>query len=426
MYINYKRAPYCSSKWIIVAPIIVEIGVLLSEFILNGTAYSQFLMLPLLLYYVYRVMKHKEDTDKATEAQIIEKKLQDSFIKLANENQEDIIAKEYFIIVPKERYLSIKRFMLVVLGNGDVYRYEVTCAKDNGFRIKSQATLCTDEKELVLVQKYTRKFSDNPKATAERIMALLAAGILTLGLVIIALVLWLGNITIWIKYVVYILIADFFLACIIISILNLFERKGKIVRTMYKIAIWNVSVWWFMIKLIFPSMLIWIGFIFVVIFPFSIVFLLLKGLSMAFPLSEQTILFVALSVGAIISAHYPKPIFALISQLLAANGHRYEKYFPMMVEYVYKPENLQFTVYLLYVMYLSFSTIYRFQTGGQPIWGNDTDLAVLESFLMFVAFSNMKVKHKATKLKFSELFKIMFAMWTTHDDKEDKLDSEIQ
>lgn len=426
MYFNYERAPYISSKWMIYAPIIVEISVLLSEFLSSGTAYFQLLTIPLLLYYVYRVMKHKEDIDKAKEAQIVEDKLQKSISELANGDDNSIIAKDYFIIVPKEEYLSIKRCMLVVLVNGDVYRYGVEHAEDDGFVINTQATLCTDEKELALVKKYTRKLHKNAKAGIEIIMSLLAAGILIFGLAIVVSVLWFGSRTAWLKYVGYALMGDLLGAIILATVLSLFEKKGKFVGALYKAAILNLQILWLMIQLVFPSMLILMGLIFVIFLPFSIVNIVLRIIASEVFLNEETIMFISLSMGAIISAHYTKPLFALISRLLTANGHRHEKYFPMMVEYVYKPANIQFLVYFLYVAYLSISTVYRLQTGGLPIWESDTDLAVLESFLVFVAFSNMKAKHESTKFKFSELFKIMWAMWTTHDYDGNEKDEEKQ
>lgn len=254
------------------------------------------------------------------------------------------------------------------------------------------------------------------KAKTDRTMGLLAIGILVVGFVLVSLVLWMGNTLPWMKYVGYAVMADFFIALILSSVLEMFKKKGKILRAIDHVAIWNLQIYWIVIQLIFPSMLIITGVIFIILLPFSAVNLFLKGLAKEIALCEQSILFISLSIGAIISAHYTKYLFPLITRLLTANGHRYEKYFTILVEYVYNPANLQFVVYFLYVVYLSVSTIYRFQTGGQPIWGNDTDIAVLESFLVFVAFSNMKAKHEATKLKFSDLFRIMFAMWTTRDD----------
>lgn len=264
------------------------------------------------------------------------------------------------------------------------------------------------------MKKITRKSEKEIKLAAERKMGVAAAGILGIGLILIVLTLWLGANTEWMKILGYILMADVVISIVLLSVLDLFKKKGKIVSTIEKVVQWNLLLLWMMIQLVFPSMLILFGLLFVVFAPFSVINILLKE----FELTPPTVLFVSLSVGAIISAHYSKPLFAWINGALTRNDHRYEKYFPMLIEYVYKPANIQFVVYFLYVLYLVVSTIYRFEMGGQPIWERNIDLAVLESFLVFVAFSNMKAKHEVTQFRFSELFHIMFAMWTTHDDKK--------
>lgn len=102
-----------------------------------------------------------------------------------------------------------------------------------------------------------------------------------------------------------------------------------------------------------------------------------------------------------------------------ANGHRYEKYFQELVEYVYQPANIQYAIYALYFLYLIISTIFRFQTDGKPLLDERLDLAVLESFLVFIAFSNMRQKRKTASCKLSEIFKILYGMMTTHDVQED-------
>ena len=78
-------------------------------------------------------------------------------------------------------------------------------------------------------------------------------------------------------------------------------------------------------------------------------------------------------------------------------------------------------VYFLFVVYLVVSTIYRFETNGAAMIENDKDFAVLESFLVFIAFSNMKSKRETANFRFAELFRIMYAMWTTHDNIEDSM-----
>lgn len=152
----------------------------------------------------------------------------------------------------------------------------------------------------------------------------------------------------------YAVMADFFIALILSSVLEMFKKKGKILRAIDHVAIWNLQIYWIVIQLIFPSMLIITGVIFIILLPFSAVNLFLKGLAKEIALCEQSILFISLSIGAIISAHYTKYLFPLITRLLTANGHRYEKYFTILVEYVYNTANLQFVVYF-FIYGVSFS-----------------------------------------------------------------------
>ena len=272
------------------------------------------------------------------------------------------------------------------------------------------------------MKKAAKKSKNDKKAVAERVMGLLAAGIIFIGLAIVILAFWLGGSTTWMKIVGKVLLADVFIAVFLLLALSSFKDKSGVVGTIFKVAFWNMQLWLVVIQLIFPSMLILMGLITIVLLPYSLVNFLLKGLSNIIELSQQTIMFLSLSIGAIVTAHYSRPLFKLTSSVLTSHRHQYERYFPMMVEYVYKPANMQFVVYFLYVIYLVVSTVYRFENSEQRMIGNDLDLAVLESFLVFIAFSNMKAKYEAAEFKFSQLFKIMFAIWTTHDDdlKEEK------
>lgn len=266
------------------------------------------------------------------------------------------------------------------------------------------------------MKKAAKRSKKDKKAAAERVMGLLAAGIIFIGLAIVILAFWLGGSTTWMKIIGKVLLADVFIAVFLLLALSSFKDKSRVVGTIFKVAFWNMQLWLVVIQLIFPSMLILMGLITIVLLPYSLVNFLLKGLSNVVELSQQTIMFLSLSMGAIVTAHYSKPLFKFTSSVLTSHRHQYERYFPMMVEYVYKPANMQFVVYFLYVIYLVVSTVYRFENSEQRMIGNDLDLAVLESFLVFIAFSNMKAKYEAAEFKFSQLFKIIFAMWTTHDD----------
>lgn len=419
VYFNYKRAPYLRSKWPLVVLAIAEVGVLAAELLLNQTAYFQVITIPLILFCLYRILKHKEDIDKAVEANIVEEQL--SGLN-PNDEKAKVLAREYFIVTPKGTYLREKRFMLVVLTNGKVFRYGVEPAEKNGFVLDKNASLCEDEKELGLVKQHTDKLKKEDRSLkVKRSSSIAAACILAFGAVIIGLVFWLGGTTSWMKIVGWVVFAIFMLSLVLSISLSSYAGKRGFAGTVYRVSSWVFRGLWLLVQLVFPTLLLLVGFMFIILVPFALLFMALKAFSSVVAINLQTTLFISLSAGAIISAYYSKPLFGWLSRVLTANGHRYEKYFQEMVEYVYQPSNIQFMVYLLYFIYLTVSTIYQLQTGGIPLFGNGWDLAVLESFLVFIAFSNMKKKRVGTAFSFSELFRMMWGMWTTHDNvKEDE------
>lgn len=419
IHFNYKAVPYFRSKWGLYVPISIGGIILLVELIVNVAVYSLVFTIPSLLLYFYFVLKRIDDTNKQTEKRIVEKKLQSVITEMCGNKKCKVAWKEYVITIPPQQYLPIKRSFLVGLSNGEVFRFKVTSAKDGGFVIHTQGAIVENDEDVVaLIKKHKKK---DAKAKAERIMAYIAASVIFIGFAVIAIGLWLGNNTTWMKTVAYILVGDFFLALTLMISLRRYEKRNKALGFVYKTVYWNIQVLWLIIMLIFPSMLLLMGLMVIVLFPFSITFMVLKSLATVVSISSQTVLFVSLTLGAIISGHYSGPLFGWLSRGLTANGHKHEKYFKKLVEYVYKPTNIQFVVYFLYVVYLVVSTINKFEMDGADLIENDMDLAVLESFLVFIAYSNMRCKRTAADFRFSEIFRIMFGMWTTHDNIEEDL-----
>lgn len=419
VYFNYKRAPYLRSKWPVVIVVLIEVTVLVSELVLNHSAYLQVLTVLLMLHYLYRILKHKEEIDKTTESMIVEEQMARVH---PGSSKATVAAKEYFIVTPNEVYLREKRFLLVIMSDGKVYRYGVEPAEKNGFILDKRASLCKDESELVLVKEYTDSLKKEGKMRKmKRNASIAAAVILAIGIAFIGLMIWLGGTTSWMKIVGWVVFAIFALSLVITLSLSSYEGKKGSVGAVYRASSRIFAGLWLLVQLVFPSLLLMMGFMFIVLFPFAFTFMTLKAVSTVVTLNANTTLFLSLSLGAIISAYYSKPLFGWLSRGLTANGHRYEKYFKEMVEYVYQPANIQFVVYFLYVVYLVIATIFQFQTDGKPLFGNGRDMAVLESFLVFIAFSNMKMRREKASFSFSELFRMMWGMWTTHDNvKEDE------
>ena len=227
VYFNYKRAPYLRSKWPLVVLAIVEVGVLAAELLLNHTAYLQVLTIPLILHGLYRILKRKEDLDKDVEARIVEEQLDG---QIPGRGKATVIAKEYFIVTPHEAYLRDKRFMLVVLSDGKVYKYGVEPAQKNGFVLDNNASLCTDETELKLVKKYTDQFNKEDKTLkVKRKAGVAAACVLAFGAIIIALVIWLGGSIPWMKRVGFIVLSVFILSMALSLSLGSYDVKSKFI-----------------------------------------------------------------------------------------------------------------------------------------------------------------------------------------------------
>ncbi len=420
IFSNYKTAPYFHSKWSIYVPVLLGVILLIVELIWNYTVYSIVITIPLLLLYFYLCLKHKFEKDKATERRIVEKELQGTIDKICTVKQVKVTWSDYYIIVPKQQYLPVKRFFLVGLSNGEVCKFKVSHTNDDSFAIDVNPDFVENDIEMAPLIK--KKKGRDPKVKAEKIISYIAASIFIIGFTIIGLTIWLGSSREWMQTAAYILIGDFFLALIGVSCFSRYGNdNNRLMGLVYKVAFWNLQILRIIIMLLFPSMLLIMGLMVVVLFPFAIIMMALKSLAAVFFISSQTILFVSLTLGAIISGHYSGPLFGWLARALTANGHKYEKHFQELVEYVYKPSNIQFVVYFLYVLYLSTSTIYRFETSGAAMIDNDKDVAVLESFLVFIAFSNMKSKRSSADFRLVEIFRIIYSMWTTHDNIEDDL-----
>ena len=405
LYFDYKKAPYFRSKWGLYVAISIGVIILVVDLIMNATAYSLGITIPILALYFYSILRKKENADKATEEKIVEKKLQSLIKVICMNNKCKVAWKEYVITIPQQQYKPIKRSYYVGLSNGEVRRFIITHADNGKLAILTHSENVENNEDVAaLVKKYKKH---DARARAERVMAYIAVSVILIGFAVVSLGLWLGNNTTWMKTVVYILMGDFILALVMSMCLKNYEKRNKVIGIICKTAQWNLQVLWFILMLIFPSMLLLLGLMVIVLFPFSVVMMALKSLATVVGICSQTVLFVSLTLGAIISAYYSEPLFRWLSRALTANGHRHEKYFKMMVEYVYKSTNIQFVVYFLYVVYLVVSTIYKFEVDGVGLIRNDMDFLKLP---VPIAARNRAERFEA----FEVLRRFLFPLFWSH------------
>lgn len=77
------------------------------------------------------------------------------------------------------------------------------------------------------MKKAAKRSEKSKKAAAERVMGLLAAGIIFIGLAIVILAFWLGGSTTWMKIVGKVLLADVFIAVFLLLALSLLKNNSQ-------------------------------------------------------------------------------------------------------------------------------------------------------------------------------------------------------
>lgn len=169
---------------------------------------------------------------------------------------------------------------------------------------------------------------------------------------------------------------------------------------------------------------------------FGIPLLLLNGLDNIFDfgLKKATIVFISLTFASISSVYISKYILKFILKWSPITMDTYSeqpfrKHLKDLTALFYQKNNINFCIYLFYFIYLLFTAFSKIQY-SKPIFNAEIDLAVLQSFLVFIAFSNMITKSKDVNLAIDKIltlyFKIAFRDITNKNKEEtesQKLDS---
>ena len=157
----------------------------------------------------------------------------------------------------------------------------------------------------------------------------------------------------------------------------------------------------YLIYFIFPTYIITCSYIYLIVFS-SIPALFLINILVyifKFKLLEETTIFILLSSISIVSVYGQKIIHWAI-----------KKYSPLkqafeqeLAFYVIHRSNLIFFIYLMYLLFFCVSNFIQIQCHF-PLISIEIDNAILKSFLVFIACSNMLTKSKEMEVKAKDLF----------------------
>lgn len=137
-------------------------------------------------------------------------------------------------------------------------------------------------------------------------------------------------------------------------------------------------------------------------------------------LSCDTLIFILLTISQIFCVHVPSLTRWVLrnSPLKNWGNHKYEKYREELALYITSPKSYNLIFSVLYVVFLTLSTIWQFEFHSNLFRAN-LDNAIIKAFLVFLAFSAMRQKTKEIDIKAKDLLPKIFGLFE-HDEVNDK------
>lgn len=165
---------------------------------------------------------------------------------------------------------------------------------------------------------------------------------------------------------------------------------------------------------------------FTLAFLFPIGLILINHALKIIELSKGTQVFVVLTIGALESVVLYKYIIRLVyrySPIKVNNSEKYEKFkLRELTEYVLTPKNIKFIFYTLYFIYLIIFSIMYLENKIFFI-SQTIDFAVLQAFLVFLAFDSLVINSKEIRVIPTKLlYKMVVGIFSK--DKDDDTDIE--
>lgn len=166
-----------------------------------------------------------------------------------------------------------------------------------------------------------------------------------------------------------------------------------------------IAVLFLLVKLVQPILTILVAFLGVPFFMGAISILIMLGIGqLGITLDRNSMLFISLTLTAILCVHSRKMTQWMVkhSPIKDKGNHRYEKFSEQLALYVTEPHNYNFLFSLLYVVFLSLSAFFNIEYETDLI-NKETDLTILKSFLVFLAFNSMVQRSKETDINTKDL-----------------------
>lgn len=416
-----ERRPF-ERPWIIVLIIILLLGIIGIEYIVYGRYDFLFPVFVIFFFaFFWWLVIPMRWNEKIIEYTVHE--IMDDYVNKDAELAGTKVKKSFVHYDTKGTYGIIKgRCFLVLLKNGDVWEYPIEYHKPIGdgerFYECQRNYIVSVNKEHIL--------SINPKRWSRLVAAFslsnntklwfLILAILVVGGLSSMLLYWLVQELQW--WLLLIILCYMGLYSLIVWISNKFENR--FLNIIEKIISIPVAVSCFLIEISHPFMTIIGTYVFVALYAFVLPSFVLIGLSLVgwIDMKSETITFIIFTFGSILCSHSYNATKWIIHQtpLRDWGNHAFESYREALAVYLIHPTNMVFLLYLLYFVFLCMSGFMQIQYDGYLI-SKAFDGAILKAFLVFIAFSNMRVKSREAEVDAKVLLQKSLLLFE-HDKNE--------
>lgn len=417
---SYDMQDSMENPTIVIIILLVFIGIILFEYLYFNSYYS-LIILPFLysiifVYWTFYPLKYNEKIEEYMMDKNVTLRLHNDVRKLGKDIYEK---RRKFYKETKGTYGVVTgTYMLVLLSNNDILEYELKfhTSKDN-----QKSTYCefiktpqkcsnSNRKKVIEIKSFINRLSST-KITERAKLLIIIFGILIIGLLMI----FLGSFLyakLGITKCIYFFIIYLVTYLLFKGIIH--YKKNKILTIIDNI----LSFPYLLIVVIEPTFTILYSYLFLILF--SIIPSMLIVLSLIFlfsiNLSIETSVFITLSLASIIGTYGEKYIQWIIkefSPLKNWGNHKYEEFQEELALYVIEKNNIIFFIYFIYLLYLFISNFIQIQY-NRPLITVAIDNAVLKSFLIFIAFSNMINKSNQVDIEAKTLLNKIIKLITSH------------
>ncbi|MDR3273151.1 MAG: hypothetical protein LBT29_06705 [Flavobacteriaceae bacterium] len=218
-------------------------------------------------------------------------------------------------------------------------------------------------------------------------------------------------------------IIEFFLGYVVIFvILSTVANKmdNSILKKIAQLFSLPLSIIYLILRIGLPTVVLLLNAIFLFLLTFGIPVISMVQIETIFEigLKRPTMIFLAMTFASISAVYISKYLLKFILKWSSVTMDSYRERFQELTTLFYHKNNILFFIYACYFIYLGITAFLKVQC-GIPFFSIEIDIAILQSFLVFLAFSNMISKFQDVRFA-PQAILILYAKIIFGDKKKEE------